>query len=359
LIPGEHRIRILGRMREVIQDIDTWLSAGESNILLATVLSTWGSAPRKTGAKMAFTPGGRAISGSVSGGCVEGAVIASGDDVLKNGRPALLRFGVADETAWGVGLACGGTIEVFIERLDLSTYRLVSDWVATGERGIIITVIDGPDELTGKKVALTKDSPLAGNLSPELDRSIRRSVQETSQSGLLLLAEGVTIFVDVVQPPLELVIVGGAHIAVVLAQLAKILGYQITLIDPRRAFGSRERFAGVDRLIQSWPDKALAENPLKAQSAVVTLSHDPKIDDPALRAALVSDAFYIGALGSRKTHAKRCQRLAEMGFSSDQLARIHAPIGLDIGAENPEEIALAIVSQIVAAYRGRLQPATV
>jgi xanthine dehydrogenase accessory factor len=161
------------------------------------------------------------------------------------------------------------------------------------------------------------------------------------------------VFVDVMETPPALVIVGGAHIAVALTRLAKLVGYRSIVIDPRRAFGSQARFPEVDRLIQAWPGKAFIESPPGPESAIVTLSHDPKIDDPALRAALESDAFYIGALGSRKTNAKRRERLAAMGFSESQLARIHAPIGLDIGADNPEEIALAIMAEVVAAYRGR------
>jgi xanthine dehydrogenase accessory factor len=161
-------------------------------------------------------------------------------------------------------------------------------------------------------------------------------------------AGGLELFIDPIRPSPSLVIVGGAHIAVALARLAKVVGYRTVVIDPRRAFGSAARFPDVDRLVQSWPDKALADNPLTAESAIVTLSHDPKIDDPALRAALSSNAFYIGALGSRKTHAARRQRLAALGFSDAQLARIHAPIGLDIGAQTPEEIAVAILAQVIS-----------
>jgi xanthine dehydrogenase accessory factor len=147
--------------------------------------------------------------------------------------------------------------------------------------------------------------------------------------------------------------VGGAHIAVALAQIAKVLGYRTVVIDPRRAFGSQPRFPHVDSLIQAWPEAAFAANPPGPEAAVVTLSHDPKIDDPALVAALRGDAFYIGALGSRRTTARRRERLAAIGFTDAQLARIHAPVGLDIGADNPEEIALAIMGEVVAVYRGK------
>jgi xanthine dehydrogenase accessory factor len=164
-------------------------------------------------------------------------------------------------------------------------------------------------------------------------------------------SDEVEVFIDVLRPSPTLVIIGGAHIAVVLAQLAQLMGYHTEIIDPRRAFISVARFPTADSVSRAWPDKALAANPPGPDTAVVTLSHDPKIDDPGLAAALTGEAFYIGALGSRKTNAKRRERLAALGFSEEQLARIRAPVGLDIGADNPEEIALAIMAEIVAAYR--------
>ena len=340
-------------MREVIDDITRWLFDGASDIALATVLTTWGSAPRKAGAKMAFTAGGAAISGSVSGGCVEGAVIEAGGEVLADGRPRLLRFGVADETAWGVGLACGGTIEVFVERLDVAAYDAARRWIDAGTSGALLTAVAGPDEWLGGKAMIEDGAVTAGSLAPTLDADVIALADAARTAQRITTAGGLELFIDPVRPSPSLVIVGGAHIAVALARLAKVVGYRTVVIDPRRAFGSTVRFPDVDRLVQAWPDKALAEEPLAAEAAVVTLSHDPKIDDPALRAALSSNAFYIGALGSRQTHAARRQRLAALGFSDAQLARIHAPIGLDIGADNPEEIALAIMAEVVQAWRNQ------
>jgi len=340
-------------MKEVLDDIARWLAHGESDIALATVLTTWGSAPRKAGAKMAFTAGGAAISGSVSGGCVEGAVIEAGGEVLAGGHPRLLRFGVADETAWGVGLACGGTIEVFVERLDVAAYEAARRWIEAGTSGALLTAVAGPEEWLGRKGIVEGGAVVAGALAPALDDDIVTQANAARAAQRLMAADGLEVFIDPIRPAPSLVIVGGAHIAVALARLARVLGYRTVVIDPRRAFGSAARFPDVNRLAQAWPDKALAENPLTAESAVVTLSHDPKIDDPALRAALSSDAYYIGALGSRKTHAARRERLAAEGFSDAQLARIHAPIGLDIGADNPEEIALAIMAEIVQTWRNR------
>jgi xanthine dehydrogenase accessory factor len=347
-LPNLRNLRI--PMKEVIADIDHWLAAGETEIALATVLSTWGSAPRKAGAKLAFTAGGAAISGSVSGGCVEGAVVAAGDEVLASGRPQLLHFGVADETAWSVGLACGGVIEVFVELLDPALYAVARDWLARETTGAVVTVVAGPEGLLGRKLAVSPDGA-TGSLGGAWAGRARDLARAAKRAARVQVAEGVELFIDVLRPAPRLIVVGGAHIAVALVRLADILGYRTAVIDPRRAFGSAARFPTAGRLSVSWPDKALADDPPDAESAVVTLSHDPKIDDPALRAALASDAFYIGALGSRKTHAARRERLAALGFGEEQLARIHAPIGLDIGADNPEEIALAIMAEVVAAYR--------
>ena len=333
--------------------IDSWLAMGETAIALATVIDTWGSAPRKVGAKMAFTTGGTAIAGSVSGGCVESAVIEAGDKVLATGRPQLLHFGVADETAWGVGLACGGSIDVFVERLDLSLYAVTREKIIAHDQVVIAAIVEGADEFTGRKLIVAGDE-VTGTLGGVMDEQTLRLARQSQRPVRFSPAEGITLFIDVVRPSPVLVIVGGAHIAVALAQIARIIGYRTLIVDPRRAFGSEARFPGVDQIIPVWPEKAFADMPIGPEMAVVTLSHDPKIDDPALRAALQSEAFYIGALGSRKTHTARRTRLAAMGFTDAQLARIHAPIGLDIGADNPEEIGLAIMSEIVAANRQRV-----
>lgn len=340
-------------MKDVIDDIDRWLAADAGPIALATVIETWGSAPRKVGAKMAFTGGGAAITGSVSGGCVESAVIEAGESALDTGRPCLLHFGVADETAWNVGLACGGTIDVFVERLDPAIYAVARKWVLAGEPGAVVTVVAAPDERLGRKLVVDASGAITGSLGPDLDEPAAQLARQARRSARHALTDGVGLFVDALRPVPSVSIVGGAHIAVALARMARLLGYRVNVVDPRRAFGSAARFPDADRLIQAWPDKAFAELPIDAETAVVTLSHDPKIDDPALAAALRSDAFYVGALGSRKTNAKRRERLAALGLAEEQLGRIHAPVGLDIGADNPEEIALAIMAEIVAAYRGK------
>ncbi|MBX3059006.1 MAG: XdhC family protein [Anaerolineae bacterium] len=337
-------------MQEVINDINQW-QAENLPIALATVVQTWGSAPRKEGAKMAVTPDGR-MAGSVSGGCVEGAVFEEAVAALENGRPKLLHFGVADETAWDVGLACGGTIEIFVEGLDAAHYTLMHELITQDKAGASITIIRGPEGTVGHKVTVARDGRTIGTFGPELDTLALAAEKKLQSPQRVQLTEEVEVFVDTVRPSPTLIMVGGVHIAVALTQYAKVLGFQTIVIDPRRAFGSEARFPHVDKLIQAWPKKAFAEVDVTPETAVALLTHDPKIDDPALEVVLHSPAFYVGALGSSKTHAKRVARLQEMGITAEQIGRIHAPIGLDITAVTPEEIALSVMAEIVKAYRG-------
>lgn len=346
-------------MREVVSDIDRWLAQGQS-IALATVLQTWGSAPRGVGAKMVLTQDGQ-IAGSVSGGCVEGAVVEAGAEVLKTGRPQLLHFGVADETAWSVGLACGGTIDVFVQPLAAQIYEAVHQSIGQDQLVATVTIVRGPAELMGRELLVSEEGRLAGRLDAGLDEpaiSAARVLLEKEQSQRLALtmtgAEPVEVFVDVLEPAPTLILVGGVHIAIALAAIARTLGYRTIVVDPRRAFGSEARFPHADRLIQAWPDEAFKHISLTRSTAVAMLTHDPKIDDPALKIVLASRAFYVGALGSRKTQAQRQQRLLKAGLSEAQLERLLGPIGLEIGAKTPEEIALAVMAQIVAARNGRL-----
>lgn len=336
-------------MNELIPEIDAWLAAGQSAIALATVIQTWGSAPRKAGAKMAFTADD-AISGSVSGGCVEGAVIEAGREVLANGAPQLLHFGVADETAWEVGLACGGTIEVFVERLDLDAYALLRELALQDQAGFCLTVLRGPAAWLGGKWIEARNGRSLNQLSPALRRQLT-DLPATSQR--LHLSDEVELFVERFQPAPTLIMVGGVHIAVALTRMAKTVGYRTIVIDPRRAFGSAERFPHADQLLPLWPQKAFAELEITPETAVALLTHDPKIDDPALEIVLPSPAFYIGALGSRKTHAKRLERLQQKGIDPAQLGRIHAPIGLNLNAQTPAEIALSVLAEVVHAYRNQ------
>lgn len=338
-------------MQEIIFDVDQWQSEANEPIAIATVVQTWGSAPRKAGAKMAVRPDG-AMSGSVSGGCVEGAVFAEAVGTLDTRAPKLLHFGVADETAWEVGLACGGIIEVFVEPLDEAIYQFHRNLIEQNEAGAVITIIRGPEEVLGRKLAVSRDGKRLGTLSDDLDAQASAVEVELQRPSRVQLTDAIELFIDTVRPAPTLVMVGGVHIAIALTNYAKVLGFNTIVVDPRRAFGSEQRFPHVDKLIQAWPKKAFADIRLTPETAVALLTHDPKIDDPALEVILGSSAFYIGALGSNKTHAKRITRLQEKGFSAEQIASIHAPIGLDINAQTPEEIALSVMAEIVKAYRG-------
>jgi xanthine dehydrogenase accessory factor len=304
---------------------------------------------------MAMTPDGQ-IAGSVSAGCVEGAVYDAAMQTLETGRPQLLRYGVSNETAWDLGLACGGQIAIFVEPLAPGAFELISGG-ATSQGVVVLTVVDGPGEAIGRKLVCSDDEILSTSLPVNLAapaRAAAASALRRGQPTLVSLTPGATLqaFVDVLLPPPCLIMVGGVHIAVALTHLAAVLDFETVVIDPRRAFGSRQRFPHADRLLQAWPDRALAELPLTPSSAVAVLSHDPKIDDPALLRALPSSAFYVGALGSSQTQLARRERLLAAGLAPAVVERLRGPIGLNIGAQTPEEIALAIMAEVVAAARG-------
>jgi len=342
-------------MRDVLGAIDQWRAAGQA-VAVATVVQTWGSSPRQPGAKMALTPGGD-LAGSVSGGCVEGAVFEAGVQALAQQRGRLLHFGVADETAWEVGLACGGSIDVFVQPLAAGYYDKVKAALAGDAEFAVLTVVAGPPEQLGQQVVLDRAgvqwSILDPALAPAAEALARRALAE-GRSQRAPLGETSEAFVEVVLPPPTLVAVGGVHITIALVALAKTLGYRTVVVDPRKAFGNELRFppGSVDRLIQAWPDEAFAEIALTRGTAVAMLTHDPKLDDPALRLVLPSAAFYVGALGSRTTQAKRRQRLLDDGLTPAQLDRLHGPIGLELNAGTPEEIALAIMAEIVKVRNG-------
>lgn len=348
-------------MLDVINALRHWQPRGEP-IAIATVVRTWGSAPRQAGAKLAVTASG-SITGSVSGGCIEGAVFEACQAVIAIGHARLLHFGVADETAWDVGLACGGAITVFVQRFDLHDELLIRTVTAT-EPVAAVTLIALPSSthnlMIGTRMLVWADGRSAGSLgSTHLDTALTPLVRASLLIGETRVVEvpvfagsesAATLFIESFVPPPTLFIVGAVHIAVALVTLAKTLGFRTVVIDARPAFATVERFAHADELIIAWPDEALAGR-LNQYSYVAVLTHDPKLDDPALTIALASNARYIGALGSPSTHAKRKRRFHEAGFSDAQLGRIHAPIGLPIGARNAEEIALSIIAEVVKTRR--------
>lgn len=313
-----------------------WTRAGKG-AALATVVETWGSAPRPRGAQLAISSDAE-MRGSVSGGCVEGAVVAEALEALEDGRPRLLEYGVSDADAFAVGLACGGVIRVLVEPVGVGDGPSVAlvEALAAARADRRPTVYAVRPAAWERRLVRGSGDPLW----PEAEAAL--AADRSCFAG--------DWFLGVHNPPLRMGIVGAVHIAQALAPMARLAGYDVAVVDPRPAFGSADRFPGV-RLIDDWPDAALADFGLDVRTAVVTLTHDPKLDDPAIAAALRAPVFYLGCLGSSRTHAKRVTRLAEAGFSADEVSRIHAPVGADIGAKSPAEIAVSILAQITERLR--------
>ncbi len=307
----------------------TWHRAGRG-AALATVVSTWGSAPRQPGAQLAVAGDG-ALAGSVSGGCVEGAVVVAAQEALADGRPRDLSFGVADEDAFAVGLACGGTIRVIVEPIGAALPEAMLNAIIEARKARRPIAY-------GVHLGTWQRRLLGPSEAPDRFRLDRSGLAETGE------------FITVFNPPLRLIVVGAVHIAQALLPMARIAGFEPIVIDPRGAFASPERFPG-ETIRDEWPDEAMAALSPDSRTAVVTLTHDPKLDDPAIRAALASECFYLGCLGSPRTHAKRLARLKAAGVAEEALARIHAPVGLDLGAKSPAEIAVAILAEIIATLR--------
>jgi xanthine dehydrogenase accessory factor len=306
----------------------TWHRAGRG-VALATVVETWGSAPRRVGSQLVIADDG-AIEGSVSGGCVEGAVVVEAIEAIGDGRPRMLEYGVSDGDAFAVGLACGGTIRVMVEPV-------------------------GPVLPVGVLEALVAARAARESVAviSEADAGERRLVRAGHEARFRMDRSGFEedgTFVTIHNPPLRMIVVGAVHIAQALVPMARLVGYDPVLIDPRPAFGSDARFPG-ETILDDWPDEAVKSLGLDGRTALVLLTHDPKLDDPALEAALRSGVFYIGALGSKRTHAKRLERLAAAGFTPAETGRIHGPVGLDIGAASPAEIALSILAQVTQVLR--------
>ena len=336
-------------MRDLISTIEAWRARGDS-VVLATVIKTGGSTPRPIGAKMIVNSRGE-FAGSVSGGCVEGAVIEQARQVIKTGIPMLVKYGIADETAWDVGLSCGGMIEVFLEVgwLDEIIRAIESDKLCA-----LATIVRGAN--VGAKMMVYDDARVVGDLGDaQLNAQVARDAQNALQrESPENRAYGDTeIFIDVFAPKPKLVIIGGVHTAIPLTQLAQALGFHVTIVDGRARFATRERFPTADEIIVAWPDEAMAQMKIDSSTYVAILTHDPKFDIPALKALSTLNPRYIGAMGSRETRAQHLAELRAMGVSEESLARVHGPIGLDIGARTPEEVALSILAEIVAVRYGR------
>ncbi|MEM9059166.1 MAG: XdhC family protein [Pseudomonadota bacterium] len=309
-----------------------WHRAGKGAVL-ATVVQTWGSAPRPVGSQLAVS-GEAEIMGSVSGGCVESAVVAEALERIEDGTCTVLEFGVSDDDAFAVGLACGGTIRVMVEPVghgDGVPEEMLAEIVAARAGRRALGIETDTANWTRKVVSYAERASAFDDDRPGFDVSGHR-------------------FLWVSNPPLRLVVVGAVHITQPLAQMAKLTGYDVTIVDPREAFASAARFPE-HTLSHDWPDAALKAHGLDHRTALVTLTHDPKLDDPAIATALRSNVFYIGCLGSSRTHRKRVARLAEQGFTDSEIARIDAPVGADIGAKSPAEIAVSVMAELTERLR--------
>lgn len=346
----------------VVAQALAWRASGRK-VALATVARTWGSSPRPAGSKLAVNDATEFV-GSVSGGCIEGAVIQEALEIMDSGVSRVLSFGVTDEAAWDVGLACGGTIEIFVEAVTPPVGRGIARGTLEGllearrakQPLVLITPLDGSPH---RLVPVEAPSGGAPSIAPSSSGAIRiddalmaqiAEVARRDQAEVVETAAGPRLL-EPQLPPLRLIVVGAVHVAQPLAEMARLAGFAVTIVDPRRAFATSARFPN-QTLVVRWPDAAVAELAPDVRTAVVTLTHDPKLDDPALLAALATPAFYIGCLGSQKTHASRRARLGEQGVAASALDRLHGPVGLRINARMPSEIAVSILGEIIASLRG-------
>jgi xanthine dehydrogenase accessory factor len=326
-------------MRDVLPDYERLADAGA--VGRAVVTRVWGSAPRTEGANLIATADGR-MAGSVSGGCVEGAVVEAITEAMSEGKPRLLDFTVTHERAWEVGLACGGSIGVFVE----PAIRPELLEAARGPGGVVVASVIGGAAPLGRP-----DPHVAAAVADEARSALASLACRVAT--VVMPAGEVSVFLEVFPKQPTLFIIGAVHIAESLCQLARPLGYRTVVADGRAAFLTRDRFPDADLLVEAWPEEAFKEVGIDDATCVCILSHDPKFDEPALDAALRSPAAYIGAIGSRKTQEIRRERLKDAGFSPEEVARLHGPIGLDLGGRHPGEIALAILAEITAVRHGK------
>lgn len=333
-------------MKDILGDIERWRAQGE-RVVVATVVATRRSAPRPVGASLAVSESGQ-MCGSVSGGCVESDVYENAREVLETGEPKLLSYGIADEEAWEVGLPCGGEIDVFLT--EESAPHFPRERCET-ERAVEFTVVEG--DAIGAKLLVFESGERIGNGVPEealaqLDEVLRRG-----RNRLLELADGSKVFAEWYGPPPRLFVYGAVDTAEALCRAAKLLGWTTIVADARAKFATAERIPSADELVVLWPEEALAEVAPDHQTAVVVLTHDDKFDEPALKGALETDAFYVGALGSRRNQERRRERLLEAGVPEAALDRISGPCGLDIGADSQSETAFSILAEILAVRADR------
>jgi xanthine dehydrogenase accessory factor len=337
-------------MIDLLATIQEWYTGGE-RVAVATVIRVEGTAPRPVGARMIVSSGGR-MAGSVSGGCVETTVYEEMMDLLDGGPPRILHFGITDDMIWDVGLACGGTIDVFVQGLDPALVFSLGKLVDQGQAVALVAFVEG--EAAGSTALVTADGTILG---PNVERAVTVAGEmlaaRVERGAVHELAPDTRLFIEPFLPPPVLVIAGGVHVAIPLARFAKELGFRVIVVDPRAKFANEERFPEADQVMVAWPDEALAQLRIGDTTYIVLLTHDPKIDEPTLATALKTGAAYVGAIGSRKTHADRYERMSKWGITGEELDRVYSPIGLDLGGSTPEETALSIIAEVVAVKNGR------
>jgi xanthine dehydrogenase accessory factor len=362
-------------MREVLDELLGWWRAGEA-VGMATVVGTWQSAPRPPGATMLVGPGGTAV-GSVSGGCVEGAVYELGSEVVSSGAPQLVRYGVSDDSAFEVGLTCGGTIEIFVERVDPASFPQlaeVAEAVTADQPVAVATVVadgaaaasgNGQPSRVGRRLVVWPERCDGSLGSARLDDVVTadaRGALGTGRTGPISygpdgerMGDEVAVFVSAFAPPPRMFVFGAIDFAAAAARIGEFLGYRVTVCDARPVFATSRRFPGVE-VVVDWPHRYLTgeieAGRTDRRSIVCVLTHDPKFDVPALKVALAQDFAYVGAMGSRRTHDDRMRRLREADVPEEQLAKLASPIGLDLGARTPEETAVSIAAEIIATRWG-------
>jgi xanthine dehydrogenase accessory factor len=333
-------------VKDILDDATRWSERGD-RLATATVVDFKRSAPRAPGSKMAINERGE-VSGQVSGGCVEGAVVAIADDVLRTGEPQLLHFGIADDEAWEVGLPCGGEIDVWVEVFRQGRFAEIA---GRDGRAAEVTLLEGAHP--GAKLLVEPDGNRSGSLgAPELDDEAARV------AGELLWAESPerrgSMFFDVIAPSPRLILFGAVDVAASLSRLARDAGWRAYVVDPRARFATPERFPDADEVIAAWPQEAFERlGGIDPATSIAVLTHDPKLDDAALEIALRSPARFVGAMGSRRAQEARRERLLALGMGEEEMGRLSAPLGLDLGASSSEETALSILAEVVAARHGR------
>jgi xanthine dehydrogenase accessory factor len=351
-------------MRDVLTDLEAWWRAGET-VGLATVVGTWKSAPRQPGASMLVGPDGTAV-GSVSGGCVEGAVYELAEQARGTGTPVLQRYGVSDDDAFSVGLTCGGIIDVFVEPVSRSAFPelgAVIDDVRAGRPVAVATLIGGvPPERLGARLVVRPEEVTGTLGSSRLDDAVRDDARGLLQQGTTAVVhygpdgerrgDDIAVFVASYAPRPRMIVFGAIDFAAAVARIGAFLGYRVTVCDARPTFATKRRFPDADEVVVAWPHRYLAQIEVDERTVVCVLTHDPKFDVPLLEVALRLPLAYLGAMGSRRTNDDRTMRLKELGFTAADLARLHAPIGLDVGGRTPEETAVSIAAEIIAARWG-------